>query len=266
MREVGQTPLLTPEQETALAERVNAGDLEARELMVRANLRLVVKIAREYEGLGLPLPDLISEGNIGLVKAVDRFDPRRGAKLSSYSALWIRQQIRRALSNQSRTIRLPVHTLGQIQQLRRSAADLKDRLGREATHEELSRVMGLPSRRVATLREAGLPAASLEAPLSSEIPTSLSDVVADEGAANPAEAAEQNDAIRLLRQLVPKLSQREAAILRARFGLDTGEESTLDAIGAKLGVTRERIRQLQQIALQHLREMLEEGGSAAVSS
>ena len=257
MREAGEVALLTREEETALARRVQGGDEQARDHMIRANLRLVVKIAREYQNLGLPLLDLINEGNIGLIKAVERFNPDKGAKLSTYSAWWIKQRIRLALANQGRTIRMPVNAVDQIYHLRKAAVKLQEVLGREASDAELAEETGLSMRRMAVLHEAVRHPASLDARLGDEHSSSLAETRADENAVDPARQTEDNDSISLLRDLVARLPEREAKIIRSRFGIDDGQERTLETIGAKLGVTRERIRQLQNLALGKLRQMLE---------
>jgi RNA polymerase primary sigma factor len=263
LREAGRVPLLTPREEIALARRVQSGDEQAREEMIRANLRLVVKIAREYENLGLPLLDLINEGNIGLMKAVDRFKPDKGAKLSTYGALWIKQQIRRALASQGKTIRLPVHVADRIYHLRKAEAKHEQDFGRTASNAELAESLNIPLRRVSKLREAAMRPASLDAPLGDQDSSSIAEIIADENAVNPAQCTEDNDAIGRLRDLIARLPEREAKIIRARFGLDDGRERTLETIGARMGVTRERIRQLQQFALKKLREMLEQRPAVA---
>ena len=258
LREMAQVPLLTPHQEIELAGRIKNGEEAARQQMIKANLRLVVKIARVYEGLGLPLLDLINEGNIGLMTAVDRFDLAKGAKLSTYSSWWIKQSIRRALSNQARTIRLPVNVVGQLYQLRRTAVKLQEILGREPSGAELAQEVGLSAHRVAELQEAASPPASLDAPLGDEASNCLAEVVADNHAENPAQRMEVNESVRELRVLLPRLSERELIILRSRFGLDGGSEMTLEEVGVQFGLTRERIRQVQNIALARLRRMMEE--------
>jgi RNA polymerase primary sigma factor len=266
MREVGQTNLLTPAEEVALARRVLAGDEEAREHMIRANLRLVVKIAREYENLGLPLLDLINEGNIGLMKAVEKFDPDKGAKLSSYSSWWIKQSIRRALANQSKTIRLPVNAVDQIYHLRKASVKLQEILGREPNDGELAHEVGLSVRRVAELRDAAIRPASLDAPLGDEDSSTLGEVVADENAVNPYQCFEDRNSLSKLGELIARLPERESRIIRSRFGLDDGREKTLEEIGAKFRLTRERIRQLQNLALTKLRRMLEEPEAIEVAA
>lgn len=258
MREVGQVALLTPQEEIKLAARIKRGDKAAREHMIRANLRLVVKIAREYEGLGLPLLDLINEGNIGLMKAVERFDPKKGGKLSTYSSWWIKQSIRRALANQGKTIRLPVHVADKIYHLRLAELRLQETLSREPTEEELAQELGTTPRRVAALRTAAIRPASLDAALGDDDSSRLGDIVADETAASPAASLEHRTTAEKVLELVEKLPQREVSILRFRFGLGGGTERTLEEVGKKFGVTRERIRQLQNLALGKLKEMLEE--------
>ncbi|HWH69993.1 MAG TPA: sigma-70 family RNA polymerase sigma factor, partial [Candidatus Sulfotelmatobacter sp.] len=227
------------------------------ERMIRANLRLVVKIARDYEHLGLPLMDLISEGTIGLMKAVDRFNPAKGGKLSTYGSWWIKQQMRRALANQSRTIRLPVHVEAKLYRL--SLVDLKFRelLGREATDEEVAEELRMNSKRVARLRQAALRPASLDAPTGAEGDGFAGELVGDERAVTPAESYERNTDHKLLRELLEELPRREAEILRCRFGLDDAEEQTLEALGKQFGLTRERIRQLQNEAFKKLRARME---------
>jgi len=258
MREAGQVPLLTPEQEVELAARIKQGDEAAREHMIRANLRLVVKIAREYEGLGLPLLDLINEGNIGLMKAVERFDPAKGGKLSTYSSWWIKQSIRRALANQGKTIRLPVHVADKIYHMRLAELRLQEALGREPTEEELAQELKTTPRKVAALRSAAVRPASLDAPLGDEDSSRLGEVVPDESSPNPAEILERRTTAAKVLELVNRLPEREATILRYRFGLHGGPEKTLEEVGRKFGVTRERVRQLQNLALNKLRRMLEE--------
>src|SRR5678810_790922 len=257
LREIGQTPLLTMEQEVQLAARIKKGDKEARSQMIRANLRLVVKIAHDYGNLGLPLLDLVSEGNIGLMKAVERFDPAKGGKLSTYAAWWIKQSIKRALANQSKTIRLPVHLVDKISKMRRTSMRLQEELGREPTDEELGEELGITAARVAQMRLAAIRPASLDAPIGDEDSNNFAEVVEDEAADTPYEQLEDKTVTRMLQEMVKTLDPREATILRARFGLDGGPEKTLEEVGEKFGVTRERVRQIQNIALKKLRKMIE---------
>jgi len=257
LREIGLVKLLTPQEEIELAARIKKGDKKAREHMIKANLRLVVKIARDYEGIGLPLLDLISEGNIGLMKAVERFDPAKGGKLSTYGSWWIKQSIKRALANQSKTIRLPVHLVDKISKMRRLALRLHEELGREPTDDELAGEMGIPTSRVAQMRMAAIRPASLDAPIGDDESNSYSEVVEDENAENPYEQLEDKTVTKMLREMVTTLDPREATILNSRFGLDGGPERTLEEVGARFGVTRERVRQIQNIALRKMRKMIE---------
>jgi len=257
LREVGQTPLLTIEEENKLAARIKKGDKKAREQMIKANLRLVVKIAREYEDYGMPLLDLINEGNMGLMKAVERFDPSKGAKLSTYSAWWIKQAIKRALANQSKTIRLPIHVVDKLFHMRKASVKLQEEFGREPTDEELGEELGMSARKVAQFRTAAIRPASLEAPLGDDDTSRIADVVRDESASTPYEHLEGKTNVELMQDLVKTLPTREADILRYRFGLDGDQERTLEEVGEKFGVTRERIRQIQNIALARLRKEIE---------
>jgi RNA polymerase primary sigma factor len=257
LREIGQVKLLTPQEEIELAAKIKRGDKKAREDMIKANLRLVVKIAHDYEGLGLPLLDLINEGNIGLMKAVERFDPAKGGKLSTYGSWWIKQSIKRALANQSKTIRLPVHLVDKISKMRRTAMRLQEEFGREPTDDELGEELGITASRVAQLRTAAIRPASLDAPIGDDESNNFAEVVQDENAFTPYEELEDKTVTRMLQEMIKTLDPREATILRYRFGLDGGPEKTLEEVGQKFGVTRERVRQIQNIALSKLRKMIE---------
>lgn len=258
LREIGQIPLLTPQQEIELAAKIRRGDTAARELMIKANLRLVVKIAHDYDWLGMPILDLINEGNIGLMKAVERFDPNKGGKLSTYAAWWIKQSIKRALANQGKTIRLPVHLVDKIAKMRRVAMRLQEEFGREPTDEELGEEMGMTASRVAQLRTAAIRPASLDAPVGEEGDSNLfGDIIEDEQADTPYEQLEEKTVTSMLREMVKTLPPREATILTFRFGLDGSNERTLEEVGQKFGVTRERVRQVQNIALHKLRRMIQ---------
>lgn len=258
MREVGQVALLTAAEEVQLAARIKSGDAAAREQMIRANLRFVIKIAREYENLGMPLLDLINEGNIGLMKAVEKFDPAKGGKLSTYSSLWIKQQIRRALASQGKTIRLPVHIADKIYQLSQAEARLRHVFGRDATDEELAHELDVKVKKITRLRRAAMRPSSLDAPLGDENSSTVAEVVADDNAATPFEHLLGKSETGMIGRLVEHLPEREANIIRFRFGLDGGNERTLEDVGRKFKLTRERIRQLQNVALAKLRRMLEE--------
>jgi RNA polymerase primary sigma factor len=257
LTEIGKVKLLTPEQEIELANRIKAGDDEAREQMIKANLRLVVKIAREYEGIGLPLMDLIGEGNIGLMKAIERFDPSFGARLATYSVWWIKQSIRRALANQSKTIRLPVHMIWNISKMHQAGRNLQQTLGREATDEEIADTLGIKTSRVTQMRVAAIRPASLDARIGEEDSSTLADVVEDENADAPQRRLEEEGMKSRLRELVESLTLREAAIISARFGLDGSGKKTLEEVGQQFGVTRERVRQIESKALTKLRTKLQ---------
>jgi RNA polymerase primary sigma factor len=259
LREIGQVQLLTPAQEIELAKRIQKGDEQAREQMIKANLRLVVKIARDYEGLGLPLLDLINEGNIGLMKGVERFNPAKGAKLSTYAALWIKQSIRRALGNQSKTIRLPVHVVDKMAHIRLAERKLRETLDREATDEEVAEEMGFSLRQVKLYREAGKAPVSLDAPLGDgEEGKQVAEVVADPNAvAAYDQMVKQGDA-ELLREVLETLTERERTILNMRFGLEGDSPKTLEEVGEHYSLTRERIRQIQEEALLRLRAEMKE--------
>ena len=256
LRQIGEYPLITVEEEVVLAGRIKKGDQEARHKMVRSNLRLVVKIARDYSNFGLPLLDLISEGNIGLMKAVERFDPQKGGKLSTYAAWWIKQSIKRALANQSKTIRLPVHLVDKIAKLRRVSAQLTEELGREPTDQELAEEVGMAEAKVAALKSAAIRPTSLDQPISDDDSTALGDIIGDDQAFDPYEILRDKDLRDEVGDLLDVLDDRERKIINCRFGLDGQKTKTLEEVGVKFGVTRERIRQLQNIALRKLRRAL----------
>src|SRR5580692_1135340 len=266
LNEIGQVKLLKPEEEIQLAKRIKKGDTRARELMITANLRLVVKIARDYESLGLPLLDLINEGNIGLMKGVERFDPKKGAKLSTYAAWWIKQSIMAALANQSKTIRLPAHVVERLAKMRRAELELHDTFDREPTDQELADHLGLDARRIRQYRQAAKAPVSLDAPLGEDEPNRISDVVADPNAAAPFDRIVQENDAGLVRDAMAGLSQRETAILGLRFGLDGAKPKTLEEIGAQFKLSRERIRQIQDEALVKMRVQIEERDSPSTEA
>jgi RNA polymerase primary sigma factor len=256
LREIGRIPLLTPQQEIELAAKIKKGDAAARERMINANLRLVVTIAHDYANLGLPLLDLISEGNIGLTKAVERFDPTKGAKLSTYAMWWIKQSIKRALANQSKIIRLPVHLVDKIGKVRRVSLQLGDELGREPTDDELGEEIGIASDKVARLKSLGIRPASLDAPVGEDDSTEFGEMIGDEEAETPFELLRDKNLLHEMDGLIDVLDKREKKIISQRFGLSGGKPKTLEDVGKDFGITRERIRQLQNIALAKLRRAL----------
>ena len=256
LRQISQYPLLTREQEVTLAAKIKKGNKGAASEMIRGNLRLVVKIARDYANLGLPLLDLISEGNIGLMKAVERFDPAKGGKLSTYGAWWIKQSIKRALANQGKTIRLPVHLVDKIAKIRRVGAGLSDELGREATDEEIAEEVGMNAEKVTQLKQAAIRPASLDAPVGEEDSTEFGELVGDEMAVDPFESLSEKNIQMQVVEVLEQLDEREKKIINARFGLDGSDPITLEEVGCKFGVTRERIRQLQNIALGKMRRAI----------
>jgi RNA polymerase primary sigma factor len=256
LREISKTPLLTIEEETALAERIKMGDEKARDHMIRANLRLVVKIAGDYSGYGLSMNDLISEGNIGLMNAVERFDPEKGGKLSTYGSWWIKQSIKRALANQSKTVRLPVHMVDKIARMRRISSLLTEALGREPTDEELAEELGLPRHKVAMLKQAALRPASLDAQVNEGETTEYGDIIGDEAASNPLDILTDKNLHDQIDGLLSILDDRERRIIDERFGLGGLKPMLLEDVGREFGVSRERIRQLQNSALTKMRQAL----------
>ncbi len=256
LREISKTPLLTIQEEIELAERIKNGDGEARAHMIKANLRLVVKIAQDYSNYGLPVTDLISEGNIGLMKAVERFDPEKGGKLSTYAAWWIKQSIKRALANQSKTIRLPVHMVDKIAKMRRISSMLAEALGREPTDQELADEVGLPRRKLAMLKQASQRPTSLDAPINDGEATEYGEIIRDEAAENPLDMLADKNLHGEIDGLLSVLDDRERRIIDERFGLNGKKPLTLEEVGREFGVTRERIRQLQNSALTKMRRAL----------
>jgi RNA polymerase primary sigma factor len=258
LQEIGRYELLTPRQEAELAKRIKNGDLEASHIMIMANLRLVVKIAHDYANFGLPLSDLISEGNLGLMKAVERFDPEKGGKLSTYAAWWIKQSIKRALANQSKTIRLPVHMVDKIAKMRRMSMELAEKLGRDPTDEELGKAIGMTAGKVAHIKSVSVRPTSLDAPIGEGDDTSLGEMVGDESSSNPFELLRDKAVRKELSTMLDQLEEREADIIRLRFGLEGGAEKTLEEVGVMFDITRERVRQLQNLAITKMRKIFKE--------
>ncbi len=256
-RQIGNTPLLSKEEEVELSDRIKKGDTLARDLMIRSNLRLVVKIAHDYKNFGLPIMDLISEGNIGLIKAIERFDPEKGGKLSTYASWWIKQAIKRALANQSKTIRLPVHLIDKISKIRKATLQLNEELGREPNDEELSYYLDIPVNKIAHFKSVSSRPASLNAPASDDgLGTEFGEMVGDENARSPYEYLKEKSVHGNLATMFEKLDKRESEIIRLRFGIERDDSLTLEEIGNLFGITRERVRQLQNIALHKMRRMM----------
>lgn len=256
MREIAKGDLLTPEEEIELAARIAEGDEKARARMIESNLRLVVKIAKDYTNYGLPLVDLISEGNVGLIRAVEKFDPKKGGKLSTYAAWWIKQSIKRALANQSKTVRLPVHLVDKLARVRRISALLAEELGREPTDAELSEELGIPRQKLALLRQAAKKPRSLDEPTHDDSVSNYGELLADENASSPFEELAQKGNLDGLDEVLGTLNERESEIIGSRFGLNGKRILTLEEIGRNFGVSRERIRQIQNSALNKMRTAL----------
>jgi RNA polymerase primary sigma factor len=253
LKEIGRVPLLTAEEEVELAKRIEAGDQEAVRQLAEANLRLVVSIAKRYVGRGMQLLDLIQEGNLGLIKAVEKFDYRKGFKFSTYATWWIRQAITRSIADQARTIRIPVHMVETINKLTRVSRQLLQELGRAPTPEEIAEEMDLPVERVREIMKIAQEPVSLETPIGEEEDSHLGDFIEDQEATAPAEAAAFTMLQEQLEEVLESLTPREQQVLRLRFGLEDGRGRTLEEVGQVFGVTRERIRQIEAKALRKLR-------------
>ena len=256
MREIAKTKLLTPEEEIELAARIAKGDERARARMIESNLRLVVKIAKDYANYGVPLVDLISEGNIGLIRAVEKFDPDKGGKLSTYAAWWIKQSIKRALANQGKTVRLPIHLVDKLARVRRISALMAEDLGREPTDSELSEELGIPREKLALLLQASKQNRSMDETTHDNSIVSFGEVIADDRAIDPLEALSQKNGLDELDLVLDTLNERETEIIGARFGLNGKRILTLEEIGRDFGVSRERIRQIQNVALNKMQKAL----------
>ena len=253
LKEIGKIPLLTPEQELEIAQRMHEGDESARQAMTEANLRLVVSIAKRYVGRGMQLLDLIQEGNLGLLKAVEKFDYTKGYKFSTYATWWIRQSITRAIADQARTIRIPVHMVETINRVIRTAHAMVQSLGREPTAEEIAAEMHMELPKVEEILKIAQEPVSLETPIGEEEDSHLGDFIQDEEASQPAEAASYTLLREQLEEVLTTLTPREEQVLRMRFGLTDGKAHTLEEVGKQFDVTRERIRQIESKALRKLR-------------
>ena len=253
LQEIGKEELITVEEEVELAQRIKKGDQEALEKLTKANLRFVVSVAKQYQNQGLSLPDLINEGNLGLIKAVEKFDYRKGYKFSTYATWWIRQAITRAIADQARTIRIPVHMVETINKLIRVSRQLLQELGREPTPEEIAEEMDMPVDRVREILKISQEPVSLETPIGEEEDSHLGDFIQDDNVPVPADAAAFTLLKEQLVEVLGTLTEREQKVLRLRFGLDDGRARTLEEVGKEFNVTRERIRQIEAKALRKLR-------------
>src|SRR5579864_3643085 len=259
LREINETPLLNAEQEKDLARRIEDGDNEARDRMVRANLRLVVNIARGYTGKGLGLQDLIEEGNLGLLRAVEGFDPAMGTRFSTYASYWIKQSIKRALINTAKTIRIPAYMVELLSKWRRASTRLAEELGRTPTPEEVARVLGLPRKKLPIIKKAIRIYNSTPQTDQAEAGWSLGEMIMDERLKSPEDELIDSDNLVHVMQMLETMDHREATVLRMRFGLHDNEPRTLKEIGESLGLTRERVRQIETEALGKLAQSLQGG-------
>jgi len=258
LREINETALLNAAEERELATKIGNGDTAARDRMVRANLRLVVNIARGYSGKGLGLQDLIEEGNLGLLRAVEGFDPAMGTRFSTYASYWIKQSIKRALVNTAKTIRIPAYMVELLSKWRRANARLTEELGRSPTPEEIARVLGLPKKKLPIIKKAIKIYNATPQTDQSEAGWTLSDMVMDEGQITPEDAMMESDSLHHVMGMLATMDQREATVLKMRFGLDNHEPRTLKEIGEQLGLTRERVRQIETEALNRMADSMED--------
>ncbi len=260
MQNIGQYPLVSPEEEVELAAKIKDGDDDAKQKLIRSNLRLVVKIAHDFKGLGLPLLDLISEGNIGLMRAVEKFDPSKGAKLSSYAAWWIKQSMRRALANQARTIRIPVQSASKICKIQAAKVKLAEEYGRDPTDREIASEVNLTERTVTGLRLGKTTTISLHDPIQHGEDGEFRDIIPDDKSTAPDELVQDEETLSHMLKLTERLEKRERIILNLRFGLNGDRPKTLEEVSQTIGRTRERVRQIQNQALDKLKSFLEEDG------
>jgi RNA polymerase primary sigma factor len=258
LREINETPLLNAREEKELATCIGQGDTQARDRMVRANLRLVVNIARGYSGKGLGLQDLIEEGNLGLLRAVEGFDPAMGTRFSTYASYWIKQSIKRALINTGKTIRIPAYMVELLSKWRRATARLTEELGRSPTPEEVARVLGLAKKKLPIIKKAIKIYNATPQTDQSEAGWTLGDMVMDERQMAPDDALVESDCLHTVMDMLTTMDQREATVLKMRFGLENHEPRTLKEIGEQLGLTRERVRQIETEALNKMAEGLED--------
>lgn len=266
LREINETSLLSAEEELELADRIAQGDVRARDRMVRANLRLVVNIARGYSGKGLSLQDLIEEGNLGLLRAVEGFDPAVGTRFSTYASYWIKQSIKRALINSAKTIRIPAYMVELLSKWRRANARLSEELGRTPTAEEIARVLGLPRKKLPIIKKAIRIYNSTPQTDQAEAGWSLGEMIMDEQMKTPEDELLEHDVLKHVRQMIEEMDSRQATVLRMRFGLLGNEPHTLKEIGESLGLTRERVRQIETEAINKLAASLDNPRQQVLSS
>lgn len=253
LKEIGRYPLLTAEKEVILAKQIESGDMHAKKILAQSNLRLVVSIAKKYMGRGLHFLDLINEGNIGLMRAIDKFDYRKGYKFSTYATWWIRQAITRAIADQAKLIRVPVHMNDTINRLKKINKQMTQKLGREATNEELAEAMELPVEKVVEIFRIAQEPISMDTTIGDEEDSRLEDFIQDDHTPNPVQATRETMLDESLEDVLASLTEKEAMVLRLRYGIDDGETKTLEDVGKMFGVTRERIRQIEAKALRKLR-------------
>ena len=262
MNDINAIDLVSKDEEVDLADRIKQGCQAARMKLIQANLRLVVKIAHDFKGLGLPLSDLIAEGNIGLMRAVEKFDPIKGAKFSSYAAWWIKQAMRRGLANQSRTIRIPVQSAGKINKIRNARILLKEKFNREATEEEIATHLDLNRRTVKSLNSVCGSTVSLQAKLQEGEEGEIQNLVADAKAKTSLEVMEEKEQLTYIKKFMDQLKDREKLVLELRFGLDSGRPQTLEKVSQAINRTRERVRQIQNQSLKKIRKIMINKGLA----
>ncbi len=260
LNEIGANPLLTPEEELALSRRVRAGDFEARQVMVERNLRLVVNIAKHYLNRGMPLLDLVEEGNLGLIHALEKFDPERGFRFSTYATWWIRQNIERAIMNQSRTIRLPVHVVKELNQVLRAMRNLESRNGGESSAEDIAQLLAKPVQDVRHILSLNEHTASLDAPLDIDPSLSIGESLADDNQDGPEMQIQNAEMGSLVQSWIGQLNEKQRTVIEYRYGINNREIATLEELADRLRLTRERVRQIQLEALAQLRKILRRAG------